>query len=120
MTALTAVLNHNVERFEFYRDRIYGRLANLLQSDSPEAVRATHASMDDATYNALVETVRQSDWPERARAGLVLPEGASSRIAPGPKPKPARFAPHNDPQRVDPDLLELSEFGDHSSDEDSD
>ena len=116
---LTALVNHHIGRFEFHQDRVYGRLANLLASDSPEAIRATHASLDDATYAGLLDAVHKTDTLERARTGLVLPLGTLSRIAPALLPSRRRFAPHNDPQYVNPGLLAESDE-DPLSDEDSD
>ena len=118
IATLSALVNHHIGRLEFYQDRVYGRIANLLASDSPEAVRATHSSLDDETYAELLDAVHTSNSLERARTGLVLPLGTLSRIAPALVPNPVQLAPHNDPQHVDPKLLAESDE-DNSGDENS-
>ena len=58
---LTALVNHHIGRLEFHQDSVFGRLANLIASDSPEAIRATHASLDYATYADLLDAVHNSN-----------------------------------------------------------
>ena len=116
---LTALVNHHIGRLKFHQDRVYGRIANLLTSDSPEAIRATHTSLDDATYTGLLDVVHKTNTLEHARTGLVLPLGTLSRIVPALLPSRRRFAPHNDPQYVNPGLLAESDE-DPLSDKDSD